>query len=340
MHLPFIFSRLVLHNHCMDTDFVSLCISRVLLVCCSWFKSVLRPSFSRSFNQQQTTPFRTLSYSAISRRSSRQEAAQLLHSPPKLIITAACCMSVMHTGMGGHTGVPAAEVLRLQMSEPRLYQDLGTYETIKPVVQEVLEEYNIKKKPMNLVFFDDALEHLTRIHRILRLRQVRKHFAEYSRAPLPPVRQLTSCSPTPTHPGCMLLSHNTCVGLQGNALLVGVGGSGKQSLAKLAAYLAGCDVFEITLTRGYDEIMFREALKELYTMLGADDKKVSSLMVSIATLLLDAAPTGLMCVRQACSSMSMPPAGHVSLHRCPCCRRGISGASQQHAHLWPGASAV
>ena len=68
-------------------------------------------------------------------------------------------------------------------------------------------------------------------------------------------------------------------GLQGNALLVGVGGSGKQSLAKLAAYLAGCDVFEITLTRGYDEIMFREALKALYTMLGADDKKVSSLIV-------------------------------------------------------------
>lgn len=94
-------------------------------------------------------------------------------------------MSIMHTGMDRHTGVPAAEVLRLQMSEPRLYQDLGTYETIKPVVQEVLEEYNIKKKPMNLVFFDDALEHLTRIHRILRLRQVRVNFAEHSRAPLP-----------------------------------------------------------------------------------------------------------------------------------------------------------
>ena len=88
-------------------------------------------------------------------------------------ITAACCMSVMHTGIDRHTAVPAAEVLRLQMSEPRLYQDLGTYEDIKPVVQEVLEEYNIKKKPMNLVFFDNALEHLTRIHRILRLRQVR-----------------------------------------------------------------------------------------------------------------------------------------------------------------------
>lgn len=64
--------------------------------------------------------------------------------------------------------------------------------------------------------------------------------------------------------------------LQGNALLVGVGGSGKQSLAKLAAFMAGCEVFEITLTRGYDEVMFREDLKQLYTMIGADNKKVQT----------------------------------------------------------------
>lgn len=62
--------------------------------------------------------------------------------------------------------------------------------------------------------------------------------------------------------------------LQGNCLLVGVGGSGKQSLARLAAYAAGCGVFEITLTRGYDEAAFREDLKELYTMLGAENKKM------------------------------------------------------------------
>ncbi|KAM9193992.1 dynein axonemal heavy chain 10 [Dugong dugon] len=119
--------------------------------------------------------------------------------------------------------------MALHEEEARVYEDIQDYEAAKALFQEILEEYNETNTKMNLVLFDDALEHLTRVHRIIRMDR-------------------------------------------GHALLVGVGGSGKQSLARLAAFTAGYEVFEILLSRGYSENTFREDLKNLYLKLGIENK--------------------------------------------------------------------
>ena len=84
---------------------------------------------------------------------------------------------------------------------------------------------------MNLIMFHDALEHLTRLVRVLGMER-------------------------------------------GNALLVGVGGSGKQSLTRLATWMLGYDMFQISLCRGYGESHFRDDLKRLYEKLGVENKKM------------------------------------------------------------------
>nr|XP_018673081.1 dynein beta chain, ciliary [Ciona intestinalis] len=55
---------------------------------------------------------------------------------------------------------------------------------------------------------------------------------------------------------------------RGNALLVGVGGSGKQSLSRLAAYISGLDVFQLTLKKGYSMQDLKSDLVNLYTRTG------------------------------------------------------------------------
>lgn len=55
---------------------------------------------------------------------------------------------------------------------------------------------------------------------------------------------------------------------RGNALLIGVGGSGKQSLSRLAAYISSLEVFQITLRTDYTEEDLKQDIGQLYLKVG------------------------------------------------------------------------
>jgi dynein heavy chain len=60
--------------------------------------------------------------------------------------------------------------------------------------------------------------------------------------------------------------------------LIGVGGSGRQSLARLASYLVQTHLFQIKISKNYRHGEFREDLKKVYKLAGLDNKPTSFLL--------------------------------------------------------------
>ncbi|CAH1795230.1 unnamed protein product [Owenia fusiformis] len=118
------------------------------------------------------------------------------------------------------------------------YMPVEGWPSITKILTDALDSYNELNAAMNLVLFEDAIQHILRINRILE-------------------------SP------------------RGNALLVGVGGSGKQSLSRLAAYISSLEVFQITLRKGY-------AIPDLKIDLGALYMKAGVKNIGIVFLMTDA----------------------------------------------------
>ena len=60
----------------------------------------------------------------------------------------------------------------------------------------------------------------------------------------------------------------------GHALLVGVGGSGKQSLTRLASFISNCSVTQIVLSGTYGMNKFKEDIKQMYMKSGVKGEKI------------------------------------------------------------------
>jgi len=65
---------------------------------------------------------------------------------------------------------------------------------------------------------------------------------------------------------------------RGSALLVGVGGSGKQSLSRLAAFISSLEVFQIQLKKGYGVTDLKLELAALYSKAGLKNLGIMFLM--------------------------------------------------------------
>ena len=115
-------------------------------------------------------------------------------------------------------------------TDTRIYQQITDLKSLVQKVIEFLEEYNGSvKQQMHLVMFLDAVDHVSRISRVIR-------------QPL------------------------------GNCLLLGIGGSGRQSLSRLATFMATYKLFQIEVIKGYGMPNWRDDVKKCLLQAGAENK--------------------------------------------------------------------
>ncbi|XP_021567967.1 dynein heavy chain 3, axonemal [Carlito syrichta] len=111
-------------------------------------------------------------------------------------------------------------------SDQKIYDEITDLKQLTVVMEYYLEEFNnISKAPMSLVMFKFAIEHISRICRVLKQDK-------------------------------------------GHLLLVGIGGTGRQSATKLSTFMNSYELYQIELTKNYTGNDWREDLKKIMLQVG------------------------------------------------------------------------
>lgn len=130
------------------------------------------------------------------------------------------------------------DILKLD-SGVSLYEEVTDSRKLYKILENKQDDYNFSSTDkLDLVFFDDAVEQILRICRILR--QPR-----------------------------------------GNAMLIGVGGSGKQSLSKLASFIMKSERYQIELVKNYNSEAFRGDLQKIVKTVAKDNKPLSFIFTDV-----------------------------------------------------------
>ncbi|KAG5345241.1 DYH1 protein, partial [Acromyrmex charruanus] len=112
------------------------------------------------------------------------------------------------------------------------YEEITDIEKIRNILLDYLDSYNdLSTSPMQLTFFEDAINHICRITRILR------------------------------QPG-------------GNALLLGISGSGRRSLTKLSSHIKEYNCYQIEISKAYTTHDWRDDIKNIMLKAGLQDQPI------------------------------------------------------------------